>query len=61
MKKTILYVLLLICSYSYAQTFPVNNIQVYYRFSSGDILSDDVGVTNLKQNGSVATKRFITK
>ena len=61
MKTKLLYVLLLICSYSYAQTFPTNDIQGYYKFTSGAVLSDDAGVANLAQNGMMlagVTDRF---
>ncbi|WBX72418.1 T9SS type B sorting domain-containing protein [Tenacibaculum retecalamus] len=56
MKVKLLYLFFLFAfSMSYAQTFPINDIQGYYKFDSGAVLVDQVGVANLTQNGALAT------
>ncbi|NQY29616.1 MAG: hypothetical protein HRT69_09100, partial [Flavobacteriaceae bacterium] len=51
MKTFFLYALLLIYGYSYAQTFPTNNLAGYYKFNSGNVLIDQAGASNLAQTG----------
>ncbi|MCT4698787.1 T9SS type B sorting domain-containing protein [Tenacibaculum haliotis] len=56
MKVKLLYLFFLFAfSMSYAQTFPITDIQGYYKFDSGAVLVDQVGVANLTQNGALAT------
>ena len=63
MKTKIIYLFLLISVYTYGQTFPTNELAGYYKFDSGNVLTDQAGASNLTQTGSnliEITDRFDT-